>query len=263
MSEPAPFFREAGTGPGVVCLHSNASSSSQWRALIERLSPHHHVLAPDTHGAGKGPPWPQDRALTLADEVRMLEPVFARADEPIALVGHSYGAAIALLAAVLQPKRFSALALYEPTLFALVEAESPPPNEVDGIRDAVARGGDAIRAGDTDAAAELFIDYWMGAGSWRARPEAQRKSIEAAIVNVEGWGLALIDEPTPLAAFSALTMPVLLMVGEDSPASSRAVARKLERVIPNVEVVSFEGLGHMGPITHPEQVNEAIAAFLR
>ena len=31
-----PFFREAGTGPGVVCLHANASTSGQWRGLMER-----------------------------------------------------------------------------------------------------------------------------------------------------------------------------------------------------------------------------------
>ncbi len=31
-----PFFREAGTGPGVVCLHSNASTSGQWRGLMDR-----------------------------------------------------------------------------------------------------------------------------------------------------------------------------------------------------------------------------------
>jgi pimeloyl-ACP methyl ester carboxylesterase len=47
-----------------------------------------------------------------------------------------------------------------------------------------------------------------------------------------------------------------------SPASSRGVARRLARVLPRVEIVEFEGLGHMGPITHPELVNGAIADFL-
>ena len=60
-----PYFREAGAGPGVVCVHSNASSSSQWRALKETLASCFHVLAPDTHGAGKGPAWPADRPLAL------------------------------------------------------------------------------------------------------------------------------------------------------------------------------------------------------
>ena len=45
MEPIVPFVREAGQGPAVVCLHSNASSSSQWRALMERLSPVHRVVA--------------------------------------------------------------------------------------------------------------------------------------------------------------------------------------------------------------------------
>jgi pimeloyl-ACP methyl ester carboxylesterase len=32
--------------------------------------------------------------------------------------------------------------------------------------------------------------------------------------------------------------------------------------LPNVQVLEFEGLGHMGPITHPTAVNDAIVAFL-
>ena len=47
------FYREAGSGPGVVCLHSNASSSTQWRGLMDMLAPKFHVLAADSYGAGK------------------------------------------------------------------------------------------------------------------------------------------------------------------------------------------------------------------
>lgn len=257
-----PYLRESGAGPGVVCLHSNASSSSQWRALMERLTPSFHVLAPDGYGAGKGPPWPQDRTLTLSDEVALLDSVFSRAGEPCALVGHSYGAAVALITAVQQPQRLRALVLYEPTLFSIVDAESPPPNEVDAIRAVVEQAAVALAVGNCDAAAECFIDYWMGLGSWRARTESQRESIEAAIVNVRGWGHALLNDPTPLAAFAALQTPTLLMVGKASPPSSRAVAWRLASVMPRLETIEFDGLGHMAPITHPERVNGAIEEFL-
>src|SRR5688500_12951709 len=114
-----PYFREAGAGPGVVCLHSNASTSGQWRALMELLAPKLHVLAPDTYGAGRSPAWPSDRKVTLRDEVALIEPVLAKAGDSFALVGHSYGAAIALVAAITQPERVRCLALFEPTLFAL------------------------------------------------------------------------------------------------------------------------------------------------
>jgi pimeloyl-ACP methyl ester carboxylesterase len=258
-----PYFREVGAGPGVVCVHSNASSSSQWRALMETLASGFHVLAPDTHGAGKGPAWPTDRPLALRDEVALLEPVFTRAGTPFSLVGHSYGGAVALVAAVQQPQRLRALVLYEPTLFALVDAAFTPPNDADGIRQTVEHAGAALATGDRGAAAEHFIDFWMGAGAWRATPQTRRGAIEAAIVNVQGWGRALFGEPTPLQAFGALTMPVLLMVGQNSPASARAVARLLAQTLPRLETLEFEGLGHMGPVTHPEVVNPAVEEFLR
>jgi len=263
LRSAAPFFREAGSGPGVVCIHCNASSSSQWRPLMDRLAPRHRVLAPDTHGAGRGPAWPRDRALTLRDEVVLLEPVFARAGDPFALIGHSYGAAVALLAALQQPERVRALVLYEPTLFGLIDAASPMPNAADGIRQTVALAAAALARGDRGAAAEIFIDYWMGEGAWLAKPEAQRSAIEAAVVNVQGWGSALFGDNTPLAAFRALKMPVLLMQGSETTPSARAVATLLARTLPQVETMTLRGLGHMGPVTHPAQVDEAIEGFLR
>jgi pimeloyl-ACP methyl ester carboxylesterase len=259
---PTPYFRETGAGPGVVCLHSNASNSNQWRALGETLSPRFRVIAADSYGAGKSPPWPTDRAVRLRDEAALLEPVFARAGDPFALVGHSYGGAVALIAALAMPNRVRALALYEPTLFSLIDAASPPPNEADGIRAAVTGAAAAVDAGDLDSAARCFIDYWMGTGAWERTPEPRRRPIAASVANVSGWAAALLGEPTPLAAFSGLSMPVLCLVGRDSPASSLGVARLLTSVLPQVETVEFDGLGHMGPITHPAVVNEAISSFL-
>lgn len=257
-----PFFREVGAGPGVVCLHANASTSSQWRALMDSLAPKFHVLAADSFGAGKSPSWPSDRQVSLRDEVELLEPVFARAGERFTLVAHSYGAAVALIAALSQPRRIHALALYEPTLFGLLDQETPPPNDADGIRAAVADAAAAVEGADLAAAAECFIDFWMGKGAWAHTPESRKDAISASLVNVRGWAGALFNEPTPLAAFSRLDVPVLYMVGSESPASSRGVARLLVRALPRVEVVEFNGIGHMGPVTHPEVVNDAISRFL-
>lgn len=257
-----PFVREAGAGPGVVCIHANASNSGQWRGLMDVLAPRFHVLAPDSYGAGKSPEWPSNRVISLRDEVALIEPVLADAGTPLALVGHSYGAAVALLAALANPGRVRAMALYEPTLFALLDAESPAPNEAEGIRSAVADAGLAIEQGHPDAAAERFIDYWMGAGAWAQTPDSRKPAIAASMVNVRRWGHALITEPTPLAAFRSLDVPVLYMVGKRSTPAAHGVARLLTAVLPQVEVLEFDELGHMGPVTHPDIVNDAIAKFL-
>ena len=262
MTFAVPYFREVGTGPGVVCLHSNASSSAQWRALMDSLSTTHQVLAPDLYGAGKSPDWHSDRVITLADEAALIEPVLQRAGSPFVLVGHSHGAALALRIAVENPGRVHALALYEPTLFSLIEADGSAPNEADGIRDAVTAAARALDAGDADAAAEHFIDYWTGPGSWAATPEARRPAIAASVRSVRRWAHALMTEPTPLAAFGALHLPVLLMTGDRSTAAAHAVARRLNQVIPNITRIDFPGLGHMGPITDAQLVNAEIARFL-
>lgn len=262
MHQREPFFREAGTGPGVVCMHSNASTSGQWLRLIDLLAPRFRVLAPDSYGAGKSPQWPSDRIISLGDEVALIEPVLARAGSPVALVGHSYGAAVALIAALADPGRIRAMALYEPTLFALIDAQTPRPNEAEGIRNTVADASIALDAGNHDAAAERFIDYWMGSGSWQQTAEQRKPPIVASVTNVRRWAHALFTEPTPLHAFRSLDVPVLYMAGKRSTASAHGVARLLAAALPRVELVEFEELGHMGPVTHPDPVNEVIARFL-
>jgi len=259
---PGPFVREAGSGPGVVCLHGNGSVSAQWRGLMELLAPSFRVLAPDSYDCGKSPSWPSDRVIRLADEVALIEPVLEQAGAPLALVGHSYGAAIALIAALANPGRVRAMALYEPTLFSLVDAAHPAPNDADGIRQVAADAGAALDAGNEDAAAERFIDYWSGAGTWKQIPGERKPALASSVRNVRRWAYALFNEPTPLAAFRSLKVPVLYMVGKRSSASAHAVTRLLAGALPRVELVEFEELGHMGPVTHPGQVNETIRAFL-
>jgi pimeloyl-ACP methyl ester carboxylesterase len=260
---PLPYCREAGAGPAVICLHSNASVSGQWRALMTRLADRFHVLAPDAWGAGQSPEWPSAHTITLADEVDLIEPVLARAGPSFVLVGHSYGAAVALKAALRQPARVRALLLYEPTLFSLIEAEGPAPNDADGIRNAVADAAAALDRGDAPGAARAFIDYWMGPGSWDRTPPERQPAIAASVVNVRRWAHALMSESTPLAAFGALTMPVLVMTGARSTAAAHGVARRLVPALPNARSIELQGLGHMGPITHPEVVNDVIERHLQ
>jgi pimeloyl-ACP methyl ester carboxylesterase len=198
----------------------------------------------------------------LQDEVDLIAPALAAAGSAFSIIGHSYGAAVALIAALHHRSRVSALALYEPTLFALVDARRPPPNAADGIRNAVSAAASALERGDQDAAAGHFIDFWMGNGSWAAIPAQRRLAIAQSVSSIRHWEHALFRESTPIEAFACLDMPILYMLGGESPESAHAVARELVPVLPRVKVVRFAGLGHMAPITHPDIVNAEIARFL-
>ncbi len=257
-----PQFREAGAGPAVVCLHSNASTSGQWRALMELLSGRFRVIAVDAHGAGRSPDWPAGTPGWLDDEVALLRPLFNEIEGPFHLVGHSYGAAVALKAALRHGERVKSLALYEPTLFALLLARDPDHPAAQGIRDAATDAAAAVERGDLDAAGERFIDYWMGAGAWAAMPQARRLAVAQSMRGIRYWAHALMHEPTPLAAFAQLRVPVLYMVGRRSPPSSRGVFELLRGALPDVWVKQFDDLGHMGPVTHADLVNQAIEQFL-
>lgn len=262
MARPRPYVREAGAGPGVVCLHANASTSAQWRPLMDLLSCSWHVLAPDCYGSGKSTDWPSRHSIRLDDEVDFIEPVLARAGFPVALVGHSYGAAIAANAALRDPARVRALALYEPTLFSLIDAQAPPPNAADGIKRAVSAAIAALDAGRPQDAARHFIDYWMGEGSWASTPPEKRAPIAESVSNIRRWAHALLTESVSLEAFRALDLPVLYMVGERSTAAAHGVARLLAPALPRAWLVTFPVLGHMGPLTHPAIVNAEVARFL-
>jgi pimeloyl-ACP methyl ester carboxylesterase len=229
---------------------------------MEALAPRFHVLAPDAYDAGESPPWPSDRVIRLRDEVALIEPVLVRAGAPLAVVGHSYGAATALIAALAHPDRVCALALYEPTLFSVIDAETPAPNDADGVRKTVVDASRWLGAGEPEAAAERFIDYWMGSGAFQGMPEARRVRVAAAVTKIRRWAFALFTEPTRLAAFRSLDIPVLYMLGKRSTPAALAVARLLVAALPRVELVQFEDLGHMGPVVDPEPVNAAVGEFL-
>src|SRR5262245_20539749 len=170
------YVREAGTGPAVVCIHASASSSAQWRPLMDRLASRFRTLAVDLYGSGKSSRWPNGRTLSLADEVGFLDPVLADAGDRFHLVGHSYGGAVALKAALAHPDRVQSVVVFEPVLFSLLFAEDatqPAAREIAAVRDETVA---AVQTGRPDAAGARFVDYWMGADAWAGMPASRRQA---------------------------------------------------------------------------------------
>jgi len=262
MEHRGAYVREGGAGDPVICIHASASSSAQWRPLIDRLAGRFRTLAVDLYGSGRSPDWPGDRPLQLADEVALLEPVLAVPGARFHLIGHSYGGAVALKVALAHPGRVASLVLFEPVLFSLLMAadpDDPAAREIDAVRSDTSAAADG---GDLPAAGARFVDYWMGAGAWAAMPEARRLTVAAAMRKIKGQWHAAFEEPAPLPAFAAVDVLTLCLVGADSPASSRAVSRLLAKTLSRASEVELDGVGHMGPVTHPDLVNTLIEQHL-
>jgi pimeloyl-ACP methyl ester carboxylesterase len=260
--QAAPYFREAGSGTAVVCIHSSASSSGQWRALMERLSDRYRVIAVDLYGSGKTAAWPQDQPMHLDDEIALLTSVFRAAGDRFHLIGHSFGGAIALKAALADRDRLLSLVLYEPVLFSVLMADAPKSaaaREILAVRDDTIR---LVDEGNLYISAQRFVDYWMGDGTWAATPEPRQSALAAAMRAVKPEWHAALYEPTPLSAFAALNVPTLFLSGTKSKAPALAIARLVTAVLPRVRIEEIEGVGHMAPVTHPDAVNPLIERFL-
>lgn len=258
MQATSLAHRSAGSGSLVACLHSSGGSSGQWQALMAADDGRYRFIAPDFHGHGRSPQPAADRDYALALEtdavIRLLPEV-----ECVDLVGHSYGGVVALDVARRLPAQVRSLTLYEPVLFGILGRDSAEYREVIGVGQAIV--ADA-RGGRLAAAAERFIDYWAGPGTWAAMTETQRNTAAARSAVVASHFGALFADPIPIEALAAIDMPVLLMRGGRTTSPAAAVADRLAAALAKVEVRRFERIGHLGPITHATVVNAAIVDHL-
>jgi pimeloyl-ACP methyl ester carboxylesterase len=218
------------------------------------------VHTPNLIGYGSDAPWSAETEVTLDTEAARVDEVLSAALDPVVLVGHSYGAAVATRIALRHPDRVVGLALFEPVLFSLILRGE------DGAGAEILATGLAIRrdalAGRVALAAARFVDYWSGVGAWDALDDRRREGVCSRMEKVAQDFRALFADPLPLAAYARLTMPVLLLEGETTPAPPKAVAVRLLRVLPEATHVRIAGAGHMGPVTHAETVNAEILRFV-
>jgi pimeloyl-ACP methyl ester carboxylesterase len=258
-----PFIREAGRGPSVLCLHAGGANSSQWRALMEQLSGAFRVLACDMSGCGRSPAFPPDRPYSLDEEVAFLDPAFEAAGEPFHLVGHSYGGAVALKAALRHRGRLESLVLFEPVLFSLLLTHAPQGDAALEILRLADRTTHFAARGDLDAAAREFVDYWFQPGMWAVMREEVRSPIRASMTFAKPRWDALLKDPVPLGELGRLDIRTMLLVAQNSTLASRTLSALVAGALPNARTTDLHGVGHMAPLINPDRVNPLIEAFLR
>lgn len=250
MSIGKTSTRAEGARPTVICLHSSAGSSKQWQPLGERLRPGYRVLAPDLY------------AWSLDDEAALIEPLLDGIPQGVYLVGHSYGAAVALKLALAHRERIRGLVLCEPTLFGLLFVEKSAYRAAVEIGVARLSIRQYLRARQPFLAAQRFIDYWSGEGTWRSLPPSQQEDIARRMPTVLANLDALLADATPLSEYARIDAPVLCVTGARTRASAQCVAQILTRALPGAEWRQLPGAGHVGLVSHAEEVNHLIQGFL-
>jgi pimeloyl-ACP methyl ester carboxylesterase len=244
--------------PTVVLLHSSGASSRQWDLLAAALQPACDVHAIDLHGHGRQAPWLGHRALSVHDDAALALPVIERAGAAH-LVGHSYGAAVALHLAAAHPTRVHSLALYEPVLFNLLATHEPGGAAAAEAFDVASDIRSRVAEGELATAAERFVGYWSGAAAWgRLAPERQR-ALALRMPMIAQHFDTLYREPLPL---ERLTMPVLCLAGGRSTPAARRIVGLLATLLPRAQHETLDPLGHMGPMTDASLVNERLLDFL-
>jgi pimeloyl-ACP methyl ester carboxylesterase len=62
---------------------------------------------------------------------------------------------------------------------------------------------------------------------------------------------------------SAITVPTLVLVGEDDKATPVESSRKMAAAVPGTDLVIIPGAGHVSNIEQPDAFNAALVMFLR
>ena len=143
------YYRDEGQGEPIIFGHSSTGSSGQWRSTIERLAGRYRCLAPDHLGYGRTGAFTGERSL-IDDETAVIRALLDLAGRPAHLVGHSFGGAVLIRAALRMPDRVKTLTVIEPILFYLLKLHDKNAEfaEINCVADRVAR---YIHAGDSGA----------------------------------------------------------------------------------------------------------------
>jgi pimeloyl-ACP methyl ester carboxylesterase len=253
-------YLDEGKGPCALLGHCSSASHKEWLPLIEELKDDWRVLAPDFIGYGQSGPWPVDKPFATEADVNVLLALAKKTKSPIHLVGHSYGAALALEAARTLGDRVKSLTLVEPVSFHLLRIEGRPEwKDVEKLAVSVL---DPVAKGEDRKAAAAFMRYWLGSWRWWLSPERFKNAIAATIPKVALEFAIAIDAPSTLADYAEIKAPTRLIVGSKTPPPTRAVIDLLAGALPNASVETLKGAGHMSPFTHPIELNRLILDHL-
>jgi len=229
-------------GPAVIVLHGGPAAAGSARDLANGLVGY-RAYEPWQRGAIDGP-------VTVARHVADLHVLIEDVGEPHAIVGHSWGAMLALAYAAAHPQPATPLVLVGCGTFDLESravykqhlADRTPPELREHLDALAARlGSDPAAAMEYVRLAEPLdhVDPLPG------EPDPDAPGFDAA-AHGQTWDdmLRLQGEGAYPAAFKAILSPVLLVQGDFDPHPGTMIRDGLQAQMPQLEYVELAQCGH-------------------
>lgn len=238
-----------------LALHCSLAHAGAWKGMAAALTVPLTLEAIDLPGHGKSADWDGESDYTnLCARIGagMIGAGTSGAG-PVDLIGHSGGAVAALQIAMSMPGEVRSLTLIEPVLFAAAEGRA----EHGAFITAMAPYKAALDAGDRSRAAEVFTGLWGTGTPWAALDDKSRTYMAERIHLIAAGMPALAEDNFGIldaGELESLGLPVMIIIGADSPPVIRAIAETLAARLPDVGLAEVPGAGHMLPITHAAQV---------
>jgi pimeloyl-ACP methyl ester carboxylesterase len=244
-------FDQYGDGPPVIMTVGAFNTRSQTEPLARALAPRFTTLNYDRRGRGDSgdtAPYAVEREI---DDIAAL---IAQAGGSAAVFGHSSGATLALKAAG-SGLPITRLVLYEPP-FNIDDSYPPLPAdfsaELAGLVSA-GRRGDAVELYQTQAVGipqEVVVQL---------RHAPFRPGLEA-IAHTLAYDAAIVgDRSMPTGLLAAVTVPALVITGEQSPPFLRNAAQAAAEKMPNGRLAVLPGQSHD---LNPDATAPVMAEFL-
>jgi pimeloyl-ACP methyl ester carboxylesterase len=248
------FYEDTREGEDVIIFsHGYFMTHAMFDAQVAAVRDRWRCIAWDERGHGQTETSPEP--FTYWDSARDLLGLLDHLGvDRAVLAGMSQGGYLSLRAALTAPERVRALVLMD------TQPGAEDPEKIAGydqLTEAwLAPGGPPQEVVDTVAAIILGPGY-PDAARWmdpvKEVPEPTMRQIYSTLVTRE-------DDVTPRLA--ELTMPALVIHGDQDLAIELETARWFADALPNSELVVIAGAGHAANLTHADAVNPPLEAFL-
>ncbi|MEO1139287.1 MAG: alpha/beta hydrolase [Pseudomonadota bacterium] len=255
------YWTSFGQGPKpALMIHCSLAHSGSWGRMARHLSGALTMTAFDMPGHGRSAAW-DDRGEIQEVTTRIAADLL---DGPVHVVGHSFGATVALRLAVMHPELVQSLLLIEPVFYAVALTDQPELQST--FKDQMRGFNEAMQADDLPAAAVAFLQMWGGGADWHNLTSDEQYRLAAQMPLVAAAEAALYDDVGGMLSpgvMEAINVPVLLLEGSTSPQIISAINTGLAARLPRTQRAVIAGAGHMLPITHAKQVSAEVLRFLR